>query len=356
MIILNSGVVSFSLGERQPNTESSNWYDNPRGVNEHLTDLKSFTELLQERAIAHNQRDEKLNHFFIKKDFSLFIEDSDLPLHQDPYQDALFHLDEFGQCWTVSHGAHGNSSTIQRLPSYKVVCPECGKGWDLTNITDYLPLNDAFEGFYAEEFMGKPLKEVWCAFAEKTDAMYRPPVDHRVSNPNHIDTTPHPEYKELAINAGGYIPDDTGKTSPNYLIQKGDAVHFWITRFYHKDCYQNMNNQEMEDAFRKTFEKAGYQDIRISRIANEYCSCSYCANWFLVNTTLGTIKVGWRKRVINIELSESFLLSLSARKGDVANLSTLLGSENVTIGQNYIHAWGWEKCEEYLRRIREAYE
>ncbi len=61
--------------------------------------------------------------------------------------------------------------------------------------------------------------------------------------------------------------------------------------------------------------------------------------WFIVTTTKGRIEIGWRKRVINIDWSNSII----AQDAD-----DLFSKEDVTKGDKYIHAHGYEKAKEYI--------
>lgn len=64
--------------------------------------------------------------------------------------------------------------------------------------------------------------------------------------------------------------------------------------------------------------------------------------WFKVTTGCGPIKIGWRKRVINIDWAES---EITARAND------LFPNEDVTKGSSYIHAWGYEKAQGYIDKL-----
>ncbi len=66
--------------------------------------------------------------------------------------------------------------------------------------------------------------------------------------------------------------------------------------------------------------------------------------WFIVTTPIGHIKIGWRKRVINIDWTNT----LQKKKAE-----ELFPNEDVTKSGEYdeiryIHAWGYEKAKEYL--------
>jgi hypothetical protein len=61
--------------------------------------------------------------------------------------------------------------------------------------------------------------------------------------------------------------------------------------------------------------------------------------WWLVKTPLGLIEVGWRKRVIQIDWSET-------------NIRCDVTSDDVTKHDSMVHAWSEEKAIEYLKVLR----
>lgn len=106
--------------------------------------------------------------------------------------------------------------------------------------------------------------------------------------------------------------------------------------------------KEKEDIL-KLFEG---KNIFVEEIPNGYCSQPCCCNlpWFIVTTPIGHIKIGWRKRVINIDWTNT----LQKKKG-----KELFPNEEVTMDNQweenrYIHAWGYEKAKEYLDKIHEV--
>lgn len=64
--------------------------------------------------------------------------------------------------------------------------------------------------------------------------------------------------------------------------------------------------------------------------------------WFVVTTRQGRIKIGWRRRVLEISWDESNV-KLSAEE--------LFPDEDVTKSGRLIHAWGYEKALEYVNKI-----
>lgn len=86
--------------------------------------------------------------------------------------------------------------------------------------------------------------------------------------------------------------------------------------------------------------------IFVKPIPNGYCSRACCEHlpWFQMTTRLGVIKIGWRKRVISIDWSDSTV----AREA-----KELFAGEDVTKDGRLIHAWGYDKAREYLRTLFE---
>lgn len=81
--------------------------------------------------------------------------------------------------------------------------------------------------------------------------------------------------------------------------------------------------------------------IYVKEIPNEY-SNSYPTPWFLVTTHKGVIKIGWRKRVIQIDWTDSDIEE---------ETKDLLPDEDVTKFEKTIHAWGYEKAQEYISKL-----
>jgi hypothetical protein len=86
------------------------------------------------------------------------------------------------------------------------------------------------------------------------------------------------------------------------------------------------------------------QPIFVEEIPNGYCSRGCCRHlpWFIVTTTVGRFKIGWRKRVINIDWSDT--------RG-THDTKTLFAGEDVTKDARMIHAWSVEKARSYVATI-----
>ena len=77
--------------------------------------------------------------------------------------------------------------------------------------------------------------------------------------------------------------------------------------------------------------------IYVKEIENGY-SKRNIEPWYVVTTSKGPITIGWRKRVIQIDWSKS-----NIKVGSIH-----FPSEDVTKGDYFIHAWGYEKAKEYI--------
>jgi hypothetical protein len=91
------------------------------------------------------------------------------------------------------------------------------------------------------------------------------------------------------------------------------------------------------------FEKAGIEVINHWELPNGYWPKAYLETsmtspWWLVQTSIGMIKIGWRKRVITIHW-------------DATPLRTIVTTDDVTKDDTMVHAWGSEKAVEYLTTI-----
>lgn len=62
--------------------------------------------------------------------------------------------------------------------------------------------------------------------------------------------------------------------------------------------------------------------------------------WWLVKTPFGMVRVGWRKRVMEIDWSATGYV-----------LPDVISGDSVTKTDTLIHAWSWAKAVEYLTQI-----
>lgn len=125
----------------------------------------------------------------------------------------------------------------------------------------------------------------------------------------------------------------------NFIRSKSnEIIHHTLSSMIKRDPKEIIKAQNEKKEILHLF---GNRSIFIEEIPNGYCS-SYCCQhlpWFLITTSKGIIKVGWRKRVINIDWSASTI----KEKAEI-----LFPNENTTKENHYIHAWGYEKAQRYI--------
>lgn len=86
-------------------------------------------------------------------------------------------------------------------------------------------------------------------------------------------------------------------------------------------------------------------DIFCEEIPNGYSpEDPYYKNfpWFIVTTKAGRIKIGWRKRVIEIYWGDSVIPN---------HAKELFPNEDTTKEGQLVHAWGYEKAKQYIETL-----
>lgn len=304
------------------------WYDTKNGVKEHLKNLDSFRFLLDIRHDAAYKGKERLNEFFL---FG-----------------GIYYLDSCGNCgkaekrildvddvltnsefWHLvkektneEHYGIGFSMNGGDVPPEGLKCAHCQQTWTLENCFDTV-VRDESKIISLNDFAGKTFNEVTDFFLQKYDAVYAILLS-------------------ICRKGQGWISGDELLTDP--VIQENDEGSLAMFKYFHKNCNLEDLLQNQEKILRDIFEKVGFQIIEMTPIENEYGSGDWRGPWFLINTQFGIFKIGWRKRVIKIDWSNI----VNTLKID---LLSLFEKENVTQSKDFIHAWSYEKVEEYLKKI-----
>jgi len=106
----------------------------------------------------------------------------------------------------------------------------------------------------------------------------------------------------------------------------------------------------MSKPFSKTkvlamFEVAGFKTLNVWELVNQYWGnvpdyyqIARDSPWWLVKTDFGLIRIGWRKRVIEIDWSDT------KYRGKVTD-------DNVTQNDTYAHAWSELDATRYLCKL-----
>lgn len=112
------------------------------------------------------------------------------------------------------------------------------------------------------------------------------------------------------------------------------------------DYYPKHSERSAWPTFEAMFKLARIEILGHWELANEYWPRSYSdlvlSNpWWLVKTHAGLVKIGWRKRVINIDWSDT-------------QIRQVLTDDRVTKEPHLVHAATEEKAIEYLKALAVA--
>ena len=94
------------------------------------------------------------------------------------------------------------------------------------------------------------------------------------------------------------------------------------------------------------FTLAGIPVLKHWELANGYWPDSYIEiraahPWWLVRTPFGLVQIGWRKRVIEIDWSDT-------------EIKAIITLHDVTKSETMVHAWGVENALQYLTALGTA--
>lgn len=333
-------------------------YDTLEGIKAYLTDLDGLHRLRTDRAKAGYDRKERLHEFIIlghwwadtcgnfgkctfELNYTKTPKDWTFPEEGLPVirKESLWSVlgDEK---WTVGSGMSSE------LPQSHLLCEGCGKGWTLVNAHDAVPRR---ESIIVDLVPGQTIAERELAWKDKTDGVYSFGTEPGVRNPKFIDLTPVPEYRE-PVNEKGWRhrhpPLKDEKLTREYVAEEGETCSMDVWRYEHAQCAIIRKFRAERDYFVDVFKRAGMDGVVLSEIPNQYWPPAYGeqAPWFIARLPFGNITIGWRKRVISIDWSDS--------KRDLLHL---FPEEHVTKEPTLIHAYGADKAVEYLTKIHQAF-
>lgn len=183
----------------------------------------------------------------------------------------------------VSHITKGSNYSISWspdvIPDHTCLCPICGVGWTISNMTD--------------------------------------PI---VVAPNFV--TKRTYGRRYSVRPDGELLEYT---------------------YSHRACVTLQENAEISKKFIDLIEAAGIDIIDMTPIENQYHKSSTADNWYAITTSIGTVVIGWRKRVISMQWV--FL------NNSIVDLSNIIKTTN-TIGSDYVHAYGYDQLGEFLKVIK----
>ena len=101
-----------------------------------------------------------------------------------------------------------------------------------------------------------------------------------------------------------------------------------------------------EEKVKALFLLAGIEVLKLWKLENKYWPSAYVdmimANpWWLVRTPFGLVEIGDRKRVTNIDWSDT-------------DIRVVVTEDDVTKNETMVHAYSDEKIIEYLKALNKA--
>ena len=123
------------------------------------------------------------------------------------------------------------------------------------------------------------------------------------------------------------------------LREIGDSIHsVLLSESIKNDESIKSQVKEEKDGVLSVF---GDNAIYVEEIPNGYSNDEYFKMfpWFIITTKLGRIKIGWRKRVIEIDWSDSAI---------VFEADDIFPTEDTTKIGKLIHAWDYEQAKRYI--------
>lgn len=326
------------------------WYDDEHQIEKliEFTGLHGLNEVAKARREAGYERDERLNEMvFIGHFWGDTCGNFGKILWPKAVTGIPFPRVLGAQAWEVFLAAYGLTmpavSLSFDLPPASSACDRCGGAWTINNCAQAIVVHTN-EDLPLEPFIGRTLEKVeeYLRIKRRTTVFFQP--DLAIYNEAYRGKEKHPVFPMTAkLRKDGWVREPIKSA---YRVQPGDVGHLNTWYYRHPACQQAYLAGLEREHFYEIFKKAGFQEVALSEVANEYCSDpTCCPPWFLVQTEHGKFRIGWRKRVISLELMDENL----KRK---CNLELLFQHENVTKGPDYIHCWGTEKAVEYLKTLR----
>lgn len=325
------------------------WYNDPVEIAKIVPShgLHGFNKLVSERRRAGYRRGERLLELTVLGEWSLDSVGNLWKIHSPtPKQHALIpavlSMTEY-TAWCESTGySPGCSSLSGGIPSHGEVCAVCGEAWKLSTAHAAV-LKHEHKVIFLDGFVGMPLTSVAAVLTTARVSFFLQPGS--LFNVKYSTST----------NARG-LQKNEGWCAEEHVIEEGDSALFNSYSFLHHHCNKERETAAAEKFFRAVFAEAGFQAVELQAIANEYLGADATVPWYLAETEVGQIKIGWLKRVTHIGWGEEGeeIRARNILGGWDVNLSRLFRKEEVTQGPGFIHAWSREKVVEYLGKIRNA--
>lgn len=335
-------------------------YDTKEGIEKILeSSLEDLNKLISARFHAGYDNNERMNEFYILG--GLFKLDTrgncmrasvNEPILKDEldFVPNVLTDDEYWEYVEQTNNKYRGFSLGSNIPEAHIICSVCNCDWELHNLDDITKTSKT-KVIDLKNFVGQTLDVVKKHYRSLTNAIYFMQSEILIKNNKYIDLSlkyPDAEKgswkKSIVKNEDGWLSKDDGITD-DYIIEEGDSGFFNVWTYTHKMCNIIKQENSEREYFKTVFEEAGFSQILLKTTINEYWNNNKYGPWFLVTTEIGIFKIGWRKRVINIEWPKNKI------NPDYLSLFDYVKD---TKDSSHIHAWKREQAVEYLKKIKEA--
>jgi len=288
------------------------WYDQENGIKNSLDGFASLDKLVEARQFAFENKEPLsawivLSHYFLDRQGKCyFLRDIDVEL-----PDVTSEIPE-----EITY------SMADIRPKNTIMCVDCKKNISLREFaTSRMVQKNAILSL--DEYAGLSLRQIAPLLRTRTDGIY--------------------QFWEKTCQRNLPKTIEWQTVGQDYIVEAGDEFELSFIGYSHHACNKQKKSEQSKNEFLNVFIKAGFSGFKFKEIPNQYCSRDCCAPWQHVETEIGDIIIGWRKRVISIEWG-----SLGK------DFSDLFTNEETTKWETGIHAWGADKAVEYLKKVREA--
>ena len=312
------------------------YFNTVKGIESVLSNLNRLRDLITVRQNAYKKKKQKLNEFVIYGRLLLsntggvhFISEITNDVSHEDITDEVRkqlppvvsmttfkkHLKAIAKKYSFHH------IIKTHLPNVNTVCPFCHKGWTLNTVDNFVT-----------EGINIPAQDL------------KNQVGHRIVHLIASDLAAVTMFVELSEEKINDIlihhlqieTNDLWSISRDRETRK--IKNYFRMHLYHSECYRQYSANLTYQKIVKALTKANIDIIGSIRVKNEYGSEEWTGPWYIFDTNYGLIKIGYRKKVINLDFQLITKDYLPDGKRD-----------NVTHGPGYIHAWGVLKLTEYLK-------
>lgn len=354
----------FALGPRvQPAYPGPvPWYDDKVEITRAIGSLVGLRRLVSARHTAGYERDERLTDYYIFGGrWHLDTCGNTMRSMKDPMPESyrvLLPVATHEEFWRFYADCRSNVPEVEEMisfgmkssiPSPGLRCAHCGLAWSIENAYDTTERH-TIEVISLARFVDGRLSEVVEEYERKTDAIYRMQPDIMLRNDRWIDLSPkypnpkHDWERDIVANERGWHSEKDG-VHDDTVITEGDEAFFNMWKYFHRECFALHMQQVTRKEFSDMLSAAGYTDAVLTPTTNLYGSGEYCGPWFNVRALGVDIRVGWRKRVIEIEWGS---LPVSAQE----KIAALFVDEETTHTNTLVHAHDRDHAVSCLTRIR----